>query len=53
MLLSCHVWVSEWVHTIVCLNVKELLAGSKHHIWSLSDGMEFEPTFSQTVLFAK
>ena len=25
-------------HSIVCLNVKELLAGSRHHIWSLSDG---------------
>ena len=24
-------------HSIVCLNVKELLARSRHHIWSLSD----------------
>ena len=24
-------------HSIVCLNVKELLTQSRHHIWSLSD----------------
>ena len=24
-------------HSIICLNVKELLAWSRHHIWSLSD----------------
>ena len=24
-------------HSVVCLNVKELLARSRHHIWSLSD----------------
>ena len=24
-------------HSIVCLNVKELLARSKRHVWSLSD----------------
>ena len=27
-------------HYIACLNVKELLAGSRHHIWSLSDSNE-------------
>ena len=27
-------------HFIVCLNVKELLARSRHHIWSLSDSNE-------------
>ena len=35
MLLSCHVRVSEWICS--CLNVKELLARSRRHIWSLSD----------------
>ena len=25
------------LHSVVCLNVKELLARSRHHIWSLSD----------------
>ena len=25
------------LHFIVCLNIKELLAWSRHHIWSLSD----------------
>ena len=34
MLLSCH------VHSIVCLNVKELLAQSRRHIRSLSDSSE-------------
>ena len=37
MLLSYLVQVSEWIHTIFCLNVKELPARSRHHIWSLSD----------------
>ena len=27
-------------HSIVCLNVTELLARSRHHIWSLSDSNE-------------
>ena len=27
-------------HSIVCLNVKELLAQSRRHIWSLSDSNE-------------
>ena len=33
---------SFWVnlHSIVCLNVKKLLARSRHHIWSLSDSDE-------------
>ena len=36
MLLSCLIRVSEWIpHSIVCLNVEELLARSRHHIWSL------------------
>ena len=29
MLLSCHTQVSEWILTIVCLNVKELLDWSR------------------------
>ena len=33
--LSCHVRVSEWIHT--CLNVEDLLARSRREIWSLSD----------------
>ena len=37
MFLSCHVRVSEWIHTYSCLNVKELLARSRREIWSLSD----------------
>ena len=36
----CHVWVSEWLHTLVCLNVKELLSRSRRHVWSLSDSNE-------------
>ena len=28
------------VHSIVCLNVKKLLARSRHHIWSLNDSNE-------------
>ena len=38
--LSCHVRNSEWIHNIVCLNVKELLARRNHHIWTLSDSNE-------------
>ena len=36
ILMSC---TSFWVnpHSIACLNVKELFAGSRCHIWSLSD----------------
>ena len=37
MLLSCHVRVSGWIYSLVCLNFKELLARSRRHIWSLSD----------------
>ena len=42
MFLSCHVRVSEWIHTqcsltYSCLNVKKLLAQSRHEIWRLSD----------------
>ena len=36
MLLSCHVRVSEWIHTLY-LNVKEILAKSRSHIWDLND----------------
>ena len=35
MFLSCHIRVSEWIHTR--LSVKELLARSKREIWRLSD----------------
>ena len=37
MFLSGHVRVSEWIHSNSCLNVKQLLAWSRHEIWSLSD----------------
>ena len=37
MLLLCHVQTSEWSHTLVCLNVKELLAWRRRHYWSLDD----------------
>ena len=37
MFLSCHVRVSEWMTLYSCLNVKELLARSRHEIWILSD----------------
>ena len=40
MLLSCHVRVSGWLYFIICLNVKELLARSRHHISSSSDIQE-------------
>ena len=36
MFLSCHVCISEWIHSYSCLNMKELLAWSRHVIWSLS-----------------
>ena len=35
MFSSCHVRVSEWIHT---LNVKELLAQNMCKIWNSSDG---------------
>ena len=43
-MLSCHVRVSEWIHS--SLNVKELLAWSRRDIWSLSEvtATGFEPT---------
>ena len=28
------------IHSLVCLNVKKILAQSRHHIWSLSDSNE-------------
>ena len=34
---SCHVRVSEWIHTPYLPEYKELLAQSRHEIWSLSD----------------
>ena len=37
MFLSCHGCVSQWIHTLSCLNVKELLAPRRHEISSLSD----------------
>ena len=38
MFWSCHVRVSEWIHTLyICLNFEDLLPGSSHEIWSLSD----------------
>ena len=38
MLLSCHIQSYRVnPHSIVCLNVNELLAWSRRHIWSLSD----------------
>ena len=36
------------LHSIVCLNVNELLAHSRHHIWSLSDSNEI-PTHNHLV----
>ena len=35
--LSCHVRVWEWLPLYSCLNVKELLARKRRHIWRLSD----------------
>ena len=38
MLLSCHVRGSESIYTLrICLNVKELFAWKRRHIWNLSD----------------
>ena len=39
--LSCHIWVSEWIYTLVCLNVKELLSWTRHYIWSFSENDRF------------
>ena len=36
-------------HFIVCLNVKELLARGRHHIWSLSDSNEIQSTHNHLV----
>ena len=40
MLLSCHVRVSKWIYSIVCMNVRELLAQCRRHVWSSSDSNE-------------
>ena len=42
VLFSCHVQVSDWIYTLVtiCLNVTEVLAWTRCHIWSLSDSNE-------------
>ena len=37
MFLSCHLYRSEWTHTLCCMNVNELLARNRHDIWNLSD----------------
>ena len=37
MFLSCHVRISEWIYTHICLNVKEIIAQNRRDIWSLSD----------------
>ena len=37
MLLSCHARALEWIYTLTCLNVKELLSGSRPHIWSSTE----------------
>ena len=37
ILLSCQVHISVWICTLSCLNVKELLARNRRHIWSFSD----------------
>ena len=36
-------------HSIVCLNVKELLTRGRHHIWSLSDSNEIRSTHNHLV----
>ena len=36
MFLSCHVSVSDWIHTLSSLNFKELLVWNRHDIWSLN-----------------
>ena len=37
MFLSRHARLSEWIYTLYCLNVKEILPQSRREIWSLSD----------------
>ena len=37
MFLSSHIGFSEWIHTQISLNVQEIPAESRRHIWSLSD----------------
>ena len=37
MFLLCNARVSEWIDTLCCLNVKELLAQNRWDIWSLND----------------
>ena len=37
MLLSFHVHILEWIHTLNCLNFKEVYAQNRHDIRSLSD----------------
>ena len=40
ILLSCHVRFRVNPHSIICLNVKEILAQSRRHIWSLNESNE-------------
>ena len=37
VIIMSHTSIRVNLHSIVCLNVKELLARSRRHIWSLSD----------------
>ena len=37
MFLSCHERFPEWIHTLYCLTVRELLARNRLEIWSVSE----------------
>ena len=37
ILISCHLRISEWIHTLYLLEFQELLAWNRRDIWSLSE----------------
>ena len=51
MFLSCHVCISEWIHTHSCLNVKELLAQSRCKICLPKQNLMVEKDFFGTVKY--
>ena len=56
MLESCHLRVSEWIHTLhsmICLNVKEHLARSRRDIWSLIESNKIRFLSNEIYLFLR
>ena len=53
MFLSCHVHISEWIHTLYLLECQELLARSRPKIWSLQLDSNWTLSDSQNHLVHK